>query len=199
MVRFTRRSFSNTQLVRPSSYLDVQYNATQESLLDPSPQDFTMQEIMSHAHGKGAEQALAKRKLDAVGNLRGVSGFANDPKRLKALKAQLDISVSLADISRSAARAEAEKKAKQTNNLIELAPDALIKLKRNNGVAMKLTKREICAVAFASYGAVVLKESLSKPALAAEMAKLIAATPSVLEKVVLPAREAAPRARPQHG
>lgn len=65
--------------------------------------------------------------------------------------------MSTADISRSSSvRADAEKEAQHTNHLIELSPDALIKLKRNGGVAVKLTKKDICAVAFALYGAVVL-------------------------------------------
>ena len=44
-----------------------------------------MHEIAAHCHGEGAKQKLAKRKIDAVGNLRGESGFANDEVRLKRL------------------------------------------------------------------------------------------------------------------
>ena len=32
---------------------------------------------------------MAKRKIDALGNFRGESGFANDPERLKRLKGQV--------------------------------------------------------------------------------------------------------------
>ncbi|KAL3922214.1 MAG: hypothetical protein SGPRY_004638 [Prymnesium sp.] len=144
------------------------------------PQDFAMHKIMAHAHGKDAEQALARRKLGALGNDRVSSGFANDEKRMKSLKSQLDIAVSLAEIAKATAAAETAKKTEHTAMIIQLAPQALMKLKQNQGVAMKLTKREMCAVAMSAYGGVILKESMSKPALAAELAKLISAQPSVL-------------------
>ena len=54
-------------------------------LLDPTPIDFAMHEIASHCHGEGAKQRLSKRKIDALGNVRGASSFANDPVRLKRL------------------------------------------------------------------------------------------------------------------
>lgn len=193
MVRFARRSTSSSTELKPSAHLDVQYSATQQKLLDPTAQDFTMHEIIAHSHGAGAQQALAKRKLDALGNIRGASGFANDPERLKALKAQLDISVSLADIAKATAAAEAEKKSQLTAELIQVAPEALIKLKQKAGVPMSLTKHEIRAIAFACYGGIVLKESQSKPVLAAELAKLMAANPRVLEEVVVPAHPPQPQ------
>ena len=47
-----------------------------------------MYEIAKHAHGEGAKQVMAKRKLDSLGNVRGDCGFANDPERMKRLKGQ---------------------------------------------------------------------------------------------------------------
>lgn len=61
-----------------------------------------MHEIMQHSHGEGAKQCLAKRKLDALGNIRGESGFANDTVRMGKLKAQLQLADSLAAINRAA-------------------------------------------------------------------------------------------------
>jgi hypothetical protein len=42
-----------------------------------------MHEIAKHAHGEGAKQVMAKRKLDSLGNVRGDCGFANDPECMK--------------------------------------------------------------------------------------------------------------------
>ena len=83
-------------------------------LLNPTAQDFTMHEIMSHAHGKGAAQALRKRKLDALGNIRGHSGLANDAQRLKRLKSQLNLLQSIAHISKAKADESAAAKSMRT-------------------------------------------------------------------------------------
>ena len=59
-----------------------------------------MHEIAKVTTGEGATQAMAKRKLDALGNVRAHCGFANDEKRLKRLRQQMALADSLADISK---------------------------------------------------------------------------------------------------
>ncbi|KAL1528594.1 hypothetical protein AB1Y20_009934 [Prymnesium parvum] len=64
------------------------------------------------------------------------------------------------------------------------------------GDAGKLTKKEMCAVAFASYGGHTLKELLAKSKLVEELSKLMQARPAVLEACAVPANAcAAPAAR----
>ena len=64
MCKMARRSTPPTVALIPSGYLDVACSTTQSMLLNPTAQDYAMHEIMSHAHGSGAKEALAKRKLD---------------------------------------------------------------------------------------------------------------------------------------
>ena len=83
MIKMARRSVPVTTDLLPSKYLDVEVSPTQQQLLNPKAIDFMMHEIAKHAHGEGAKQVMAKRKLDSLGNVRGDCGFANDPERMK--------------------------------------------------------------------------------------------------------------------
>lgn len=67
-----------------------------------------MHEIASHCHGEGAKQSLAKRKLDALGFMRGESGIQNDPERIKRLRNQLALADSIAEISKQEQQTKAE-------------------------------------------------------------------------------------------
>ena len=57
----------STQVLKPSSYLDVEMKTIQQQLLDPKPMDFMMHEIAKATTGEAAKQSMAKRKLDALG------------------------------------------------------------------------------------------------------------------------------------
>lgn len=196
LVKLARRSTSKTVGMKPSTYLDIEYTAEQQKLLDPSPQDFMMHEIMEQAHGSGAKQALAKRKLDALGNVRGASGFANDEARLKRLRSQLQLAESLATIANAAAHEKAAARAQQTSDLVSLAPAAIAKLKEKKEDMSKLTKNEIRAIAFVHFGAAVLKESENKATLISQLEKLVEDKPSILPPLLAAAQlpAAAPRA-----
>ena len=58
MLRLAKRSTKRDEECVPSPYLDVAITAQQRRLLDPTPQDFAMQEIMSHML---MEAALSRR------------------------------------------------------------------------------------------------------------------------------------------
>jgi hypothetical protein len=62
--------------------------------------DYMMHEIAKTTTGEGAKQAMAKRKLDSLGNVRAHCGMANDPKRIQRLKEQLNLANSLSEISK---------------------------------------------------------------------------------------------------
>ena len=192
MVKLARRSTPQLIPLVPSAHLDIEYTSTQRMLLNPSAQDFTMHEIMSHAHGAGAQQALAKRKLDSVGNVRGQSGFANDPARMKRLKSQLDLVVSIADIDKATANEKATAKSMRTNGLAELGPHAISKLKARKGMVEELTKKELCSLAFNVFGGVILTESSSKAAIVKSFQELVLAQPVVFEAAMAAAAELLP-------
>ena len=186
MVQLTRRSTPITQLLKPSSYLDIEFTAGQQKLLDPTPQDFMMHEIMSHSHGVGAQQALAKRKLDSLGNLRGTSGLANDAARLKRMRAQLELAGSLAEISKARASDDQGKKMAATRELTELAPAAITKLKCAGLDVQKITKKEMVAIAFTAFGGIALSLSEPKPTLADKLTKLMQEQPGVIGPATMP-------------
>jgi len=58
---------------------------------------------------------FAKRKLDCLGNLQGASCFANDPKRLKQLRDQLELASSISAIN----KAQADDRQAKTEMVIE--------------------------------------------------------------------------------
>jgi hypothetical protein len=175
----------------PSAHLDIEYSTVQQELLNPTPQDYMMHAIMAQAHGAGAQQQLAKRKLDALGNLGGACGLANDGPRLQRLHAQLELANSLAEITKANANEAAAKKSQLTTELVGLAPEAILKLAEKGGEVDKLTKNEIRSIAFVHFGGAVLKEADKKDGLVDALGKLMAAQPSII-----PALTAAAAAAP---
>ena len=87
-------------MLTPNAYLDVEMKPIQQRLLDPKPTDFMMYAIAKTVTGEGAKQSMAKRKLDALGNVRAHCGAANDPKRMKRLREQLALADSVSEISK---------------------------------------------------------------------------------------------------
>ena len=150
--KMVRRVVPREVKLTPSAHLDVEVSATQQRLLDPTPQDYAMHEIASHCHGEGAKQSMAKRKLDALGFMRGESGIQNDPDRMKRLRNQIHLAESLADISKAEADTKALQTSQKTTLLIEKAPDAVRKLEEKGGDPQKLTMDEMKAIAFVKFG-----------------------------------------------
>ena len=133
-----------------------------------------MHEIAKHAHGEGAKQVMAKRKLDSLGNVRGDCGFANDPE----LKGQLQLADSLSMLSKELTEEKATKTSLLTAGLIEKAPAAILKLKEKNGDPMLITIAEMSAVAFVSFNGAVLKGD--KAAHARALSTLMKAQPTII-------------------
>jgi hypothetical protein len=121
---------------------------------------------------------MAKRKLDALGNVKSHSGFANDPARLKKLQGQLDLAASVAEIKRQDAAAAAALKSTATAELALKAPAAVQRLKEKQGDVGALTMAEMGAIAFINFNGHVLKGP--KQVHIDGLQKLIAAQPSVL-------------------
>ena len=185
MVNLTRRSVpTGTDLV-PHASLSVEYSAVQQRLINPRAVDYTMHEIAKHAHGDGAKQAMAKRKLDNLGYFRGESGFANDPDRRRRLQAQLGLMKSLAEISKEEQNAKAATASLASTKLIEDAPAALEKLKQNCNELGKLYIPELCAIAFKHFKGTVLKGN--KTAMVKVLTDMIRDQPAVLQLKAVPA------------
>lgn len=188
--KLARRSVPTSKKLAPSAYLDVEMTSVQQRLLDPSAQDYAMHEIARHAHGDGAKQALAKRKLDAIGNVRGHSGFANDEARCQRLKNQLNLVASLAEIAKEAENDKATKKSQRMSEMVNSAPAAIAKLKRHGADVAKLTIEEMKSIAHTHFGGAVLSGVKSAHAIALQ--KLIDAQPSILSALLAAAAPAIP-------
>ena len=200
LIKLTARSTSAVSTLAPSKFLDVEMTSVQQKLLNPSATDYMMHEIMAQAHGAGAQQNLAKRKLDALGNLRGECGFANDPTRMKRLKAQIDLATSLAEISRATTKDATAKRLVERRQLTEAAPEAINKLKHSNLDPMKITKKQICAIAFTNFGGLLLKEAEGKQTLADKLSALMAEQPAIVGPATTSTRQpppAKPKSKPK--
>ena len=147
-----------------------------------------MHEIARHAHGTGAKQAMARRKLDNIGYVRGDSGFANDPDRILRINNQLKLMESVAAISKETSNAKAAETSLENLKLIEAAPAALAKLQEKDWDVSKLTMPEMCAIAVKHFKGTVLKGN--KMTHTKLLNELITAQPGVLQA----AADAAPSA-----
>ena len=123
-----------------------------------------MHEIAKHAHGKDAQQRIAKRKLDNLGYVRADCGMANDPQRIQRLTNQLDLTESLACIAKETADTDAAKKSIATAEMIDRAPAAVLKLKAKGGDLNKITMPEMAAIAFKYFKGATLCGALLEPA-----------------------------------
>ena len=157
MVKLARRCTPREQVLAPSARLNCEYSAEQQRLLDPSAMDYSMQKIAASVFGESAKKNLAKRKLDALGNIRGECGWANDEKRLKRLQNTLQLATSLAEINKKTASEKAQAQSESTQKLIELVPGALQKLGEKDGDVAALTIPQMKALAFVRFNGVMLK------------------------------------------
>ena len=119
MVNLSRRSVSTGQDLMPSAQLDVEYTKVQQRLINPRPMDYAMHEIAKHAHGEDARTSMARRKLDNLGYIRGESGVANDEERRRRLKNQLNLTASVAAISKEESDLKAATASLASTSLIE--------------------------------------------------------------------------------
>ena len=178
------RRHSKDSTFEPSAHLDLEMSKKQKEILNPSAQDLTMREIMKDAGGDGAKMKHAKRKLDVLGiTVRAHSGIANNPERLKRLKAVHKLAESMAEISRLKNKDRDTKKTQATNSLHDIAPAALLKLRTKLNDATKIHKKEICAIALRYFGS-TLADSQKKPKLVEALQALIEENPCTLDDVV---------------
>jgi len=130
-----------------------------------------------------------KRKLDAIAAVRGHSGLLNDEKCLRRLRAQLALAQSVSEIKSQERLAKKAKTEAATEELFDVAPRALTKLRSKGGDVTKLFKSEVHATAY-RYFSTTLDGKPKSGYLAAALGELIKSRPGVLNAVVLEAEAA---------
>ena len=97
--------------VSPSDYLGIAMRDDQLSLLNPTTKHVLMGHILYDVKGKGAQQKLAKRRLDFIdGNTNSYAKCLNDPKRLKETRELNELVASVAEVTAEAIKEKAKKK-----------------------------------------------------------------------------------------
>lgn len=139
-------------------------------LLDPTPEDLIMREILRDASGDRATKKMAQRKLDSVGYITAHAEFASSPAKMKRMKQALELAKSLAEIARIDAAEDKAKKDELDKELLEVAPDAVKKWYAKGKDFSKITIKEQRAIAH-KYYKVILSNS-QKPKLVKEMIAL---------------------------
>jgi hypothetical protein len=186
-IRFTRRMAEESVVLVPSSHLAVEMRSDQTSILNPTLQDYSAGAMMKSAGGSGAQTNAPKRKMGALAGIRGHSGLLNDPVRLKRLKEQSDLAQSLSSILRAQQQAKKSKKDADVAGLFDKAPPALLKLAKKDLDASKLTKEEICSIAYRCF-ATTLNNGLKKAKLVDDFQELVAKHPQVLTTSIAEAK-----------
>lgn len=190
MIRRAARDKRKGESHIPRAWYDVHMTRFQRDMLNPTPEDLALGEIMRAAGGDGATKKEAQRRLDSWGCVQAHSQFANDPSRLAKMKRQLQMAASLAEITRITQNEKAAAATSKEQQLLHAAPGAAQKLKSLNASDLgRLTKLEICAVARVHYGA-QLCSSAPKGGLVRQLADLISAKPHALDNIqAAPPRE----------
>jgi len=159
MIKFRNRRYCNDDMVMTSSAsLAIDIDKTQKSIIRPTTRDHVEKSVINCASGDGARLKLAKRKLTSLSYLQGESGVQNDPKRLRRMKNQLELTASMAEIKRV-------QKVHEQSELLTL------KIKYNEGApaaakkhieSKNTTKVDICCLMFSAFGKFHKKRSSSK-------------------------------------
>jgi len=187
VVRYTRRTATETVALRPGNYLNVEMSEDQARIiLNPTQRDYGLGAIMRSAGGSGGSISLPKRKLDAMAGIRGQSGIMNDKEHIRKMRAQLDLAQSLAAVKHAEVEAKRVKKDAAEAELFDSAPGAVAKLRSKGGDVSKLFKAEMCAIAL-RYFATALNATLKAADLESALQALITAKPAVLPAVVVEA------------
>jgi len=114
--------------LQPSAYLDANMSEDQTELLQPSYKNTLQGFIMYDVKGKGAQNKLAKRRLDMIsGNVSSYSRCLNDPKRLKQIKEMNQLAATVASVT---AEMEEEKRAQAEKTAQNVKASILKKAKK---------------------------------------------------------------------
>lgn len=103
---------------------------------------------MKESIGKNDQLKIAKQKLYNLGYIQSHGGIQNNPERMKRLKNQLELSVSIAEINASKEKDKKEKLNDLKMEYRNLAKSAIQNYLSRHEDAKKITKKEIAAVIY---------------------------------------------------
>jgi len=104
----TQMMWNSKNNLEPSAYLDANISDDQRELLAPTHKNTLQGFIVCDVKGKGAQNKLAKRRLDMIsGNASSHLRSMNDPKHLKQIK---EVNQSAATVAEVTADIDNEKK-----------------------------------------------------------------------------------------
>jgi len=96
----TQMMWNSKNNLEPSAYLDANVSDDQRELLAPTCRNTLQGFIMCDVKGKGAQNKLAKRRLDVIsGNASSYSRCMNDPKHLKQIKEVNKLAATVAEVT----------------------------------------------------------------------------------------------------
>ena len=168
MIRFreihAKKEGSNTPkpYSSPSEYLQVEFSEDNRKIVEFKRDVLAGKNINAKRHiiedtsGKHATTKIARRKLDAIGNIKSHGGLVNDPESIIKLENRLQLAESISFITVKDKTDKEKKSNKEYGDLVEIAPKAFKKLFDTE--PKKLTKKELRSVLLCSYN-VDLKES----------------------------------------
>ena len=119
MIRFRNRNANDS---KPSGFLAIDISEAQASIINSSLKDLTQKSIIDCVGAKGARLKLVKRKLDNLGYMSGNCGMQNSNERLKRMKAQLELSESIAYVKRISSEEDESALEKVKEEMKTMAP-----------------------------------------------------------------------------
>ena len=143
MMDFIKRRTKKGEKVMPSSdsrlkhASDVETSADRHTLINPTYEDFVIREILRGAGGDGVSKRLAQRKLDSTSFVNACCCEETNPKRLARLKAALEITASMAEVSKPQQEDKEKKNEEELTGLTPIATTSLLKLKSKDWVIDK--------------------------------------------------------------
>ena len=134
--RMTLKAKVAAQL-EPTAGLDVEMTGNQKKLLNPTPNDVVMSELIDQAQGQRAKKKEAKRRQDVVtGNIGSYSAILNSEDNLKKLQDYNDLAASIGVLN-------AEKDASKETSNKKKEEEAAEKAKKKAGREVEeIAKRE---------------------------------------------------------
>ena len=157
-VTVRNRTYGPVKGVTISPHLDVEVTEDNKKMLALSPEDINMHRILQDSTcNTGKRRKVARRCLNALGGVSGLSAFVNDPKALKEIKQNLKFAESFEAV-RHNERNIRESKAKQQRDkhynaaITKMGLSADCKVYKKHVEQTKLTIAQMKAVAFVECG-----------------------------------------------
>ena len=147
-IKVRNRSLGPDKATTISPYLDVEVTDDNKHFLKLTADDVNMHRVLQQSTCRhGVRRKVAKRTLNALGGISGLSGPVNGPKQIKELKVDLEFADSLEQykIKEKQRKVNAAKKKKEKN-------DAKIKARAERAEKARAKRIQALAAARAKLG-----------------------------------------------